>query len=326
MSFQRINSMVIVAAALAVLFGVADWTGAAASSPAAVQQVAGARQADDPPDMGEMMAAMAEMQEMMGQMMGMMAGDMMADDMPMAASEVMSGTMPAHGMARGDMGQMMAMMGEMQTMMAGMQSMMAEGMMAGGMRGMDDMQGHAMMPMMPMVMPMPMMMMPMGGDMMTLCSMMDKMGDMGMMGEMPMMEGMDMGGMMAEDADEGDDTAAAASATPAAAAQTAQLGEIEVKVTPPDLSNVTGETLDFTVDLNATGADLGLDLAELATLRVGDHEMPASSWAVAFDHGHHVNGILQFPAHMKGAIDSATLVLADPAGGPEVTLTWPAAE
>ena len=108
--------------------------------------------------------------------------------------------------------------------------------------------------------------------------------------------------------------------------QTGSLGAIEVKVTPPDLSNIQGETIDFTVDLNATGTDLSFDLSKLATLQVGEHNMPATAWEVALDHGHHVSGILKFPAHMKGAIESATVVLTDPAGGPDLKLTWPPAK
>src|SRR5690606_25114169 len=86
-------------------------------------------------------------------------------------------------------------------------------------------------------------------------------------------------------------------------AQSGTLGAIDVKVTPPDLSNIQGDTIDFTIDLNATGADLGLDLAPLATLTIGGHEMAATAWTVEFDHGHHVKGALTFPAHMSGPVE-----------------------
>jgi hypothetical protein len=150
-----------------------------------------------------------------------------------------------------------------------------------------------------------------------------------------MQGGMDMGGMMQGGMDMGGQDApqrggpAAASeeaVSPAAAPQTGKLGDIEVKVTPPDLSNIQGETIDFTVDLNAAGADLSFDLAKQATLLIGDHKMPADAWKVTLDHGHHVAGVLTFPAHMQGAVESATVVLTDTAGGPEVSLTWPTAE
>jgi hypothetical protein len=97
-------------------------------------------------------------------------------------------------------------------------------------------------------------------------------------------------------------------------------------VTPPDLSNIQGETIDFTVDLNATGADLSFDLAKQATLLIGDHKMPAEAWEVTLDHGHHVAGVLTFPAHMQGKVAGATVVFTDPAGGPEASVSWTTAE
>jgi hypothetical protein len=281
-------------------------------------------------DMGAMMAKMAEMQGMMARMQRMMASDMMGGDMPMSAD------------MQQRMSEMMGMMGEMQGMMADMQGMLAGGMMAGdapgGMSGMGQSQGGGMMqgmdmgkmmgqmPMMGtviMVMPMPMH----GGMMQGM--------DMGkMMGQMPMMQGgMEMGGMMggqggAQGAGPAAGQAAAAGqpANAAAAPQTAALGDIEVKVTPPDLSNIQGETIDFTVDLNATGADLSFDLAKQATLLIGDHKMPAEAWEVTLDHGHHVAGVLTFPAHMQGKVAGATVVFTDPAGGPEASVSWTTAE
>jgi len=292
--------------------------------------------------MGGMMANMAKMQQTMARMQRMMAGSMMAESMPM------SGTMPMAGMMGGDTAEMMDMMAEMQEMMAEMQGMMAGEMMAGGMpmggqlQG-QQMQGQTMQGGMPMMGQMPMMgtmiivaPMPMGG-------MMQQQGGMGMMGQMPMMQGMMSGGMMSGGMDMGGmmgggmmGPGAAAgrpeTAGPGAAAatgsdeQSGKLGAIDVKVTPPDLSNIQGDTIDFTVDLNATGTDLGLDLASLATLKIGDHEMPATAWTVKLDHGHHVNGILSFPAHMSGPVESATLTVTDPEGGAALALTWPAAE
>jgi len=289
-----------------------------------------APQAQGPAGMGSMMAKMAEMQGMMARMQRMMASDMMGGDMPMSAD------------MQERMSEMMDMMGEMQGMMADMQGMMAGGMMAGdapgGMAGMGQSQGGGMMqgmdmskmmgqmPMMGtviMVMPMPMH----GGMMQGM--------DMGkMMGQMPMMQGgMDMGGMMggqggAQGAGPAAGPAAAAGqpANAAAAPQTATLGDIEVKVTPPDLTNIQGETIDFTVDLNATGADLSFDLSKQATLLIGDHKMPAEAWEVTLDHGHHVAGVLKFPAHMQGKVAGATVVFTDPAGGPDASVSWTTGE
>ena len=136
-----------------------------------------------------------------------------------------------------------------------------------------------------------------------------------------------MGGMAGQNAAPGGAPApVVAGGTTSDTAQSGALGAIEVKVTPPDLTNIQGDTIDFTVDLNATGVDLGLDLSKDATLRIGEHEMAAIAWEIAYDHGHHVNGVLKFPAHMSGPVASATLTLTDPAGGPELTLTWPPVE
>ena len=281
--------------------------------------------------MGAMMAKMADMQGMMARMQRMMGGDMMGGDMPMSADMQKS------------MGEMMGMMGEMQGMMAEMQGMMASDMMSGGMSDMGKMQGQPMgqmggqqmgqMPMMgTMVVIMPM---PMNGGMGMMGQMPMMQGGMDMskmMGQMPMMQGgMDMGGMMGgQDAPQSGGpnaaTAPKAETNSAAAPQTAKLGDIEVKVTPPDLTNIQGETIDFTVDLNATGADLSFDLAKQATLLIGDHKMPAEAWEVTLDHGHHVAGVLKFPAHMQGAVAGATVLFTDPAGGPEASVSWKASE
>jgi len=276
--------------------------------------------------MGQMMAHMARMQAMMARMQRMMAGGMMGSSAPM------TGTMPMTGMMQGDMGEMMAMMAEMQEMMAQMQGMMAGEMMAGGMPMGGQMQGQQMqggmmgqMPMMgTMILIAPM---PMGGMMqMPGMGMMPGMNMGGMMGQMPMMQGMGMGDMMGQGAPQA--AAPASPPTPAQgnAAQTGKLGAIDIKVTPPDLSNIQGDTIDFTVDLNAAGADLSFDLAELATLSIAGHAMPAAAWEVVYDHGHHVNGVLKFPAHMSGPVESATLTITDPAGGESLILTWPPAQ
>ena len=66
-------------------------------------------------------------------------------------------------------------------------------------------------------------------------------------------------------------------------------------MTPVNLDDPSGETLDFSVDLEAQGQALDFDVAPLAKLMVGSQEVAASGWKVNFDHGHHVNGTLSFP-------------------------------
>jgi hypothetical protein len=87
-----------------------------------------------------------------------------------------------------------------------------------------------------------------------------------------------------------------AAAAPGHEAHSAELGGIQIKVTPVNLADPTGATLDFTVDLEAQGGQsLNHDLAELAVLMVGGREVAPSAWTVNYDHGHHVNGTLSFP-------------------------------
>lgn len=256
------------------------------------------------PGMVQMMSHMAKMQGMMAKMQRMMTSDMLGGDMPMTAD------------MQQRMSEMQGMMAEMQGMMAEMQGMMAGGMMGGGASGgMGQPQGGGMMSQMPMmgavIMVMPM---PMQGGMM----------------QGGMMQGMNMGSMMGgQNAPQRGPSVASdaqGDANPAAAPQTVTLGDIAVKVTPPDLTNLQGETIDFIVDLNATGVDLSFDLAKHATLLIGDQRMPAEAWKVTLDHDHHVAGVLKFPAHMQGAVDGATVVFTDPAGGPEASVSWTTAE
>ncbi|MFN3332368.1 MAG: hypothetical protein ACK47M_07645 [Caldilinea sp.] len=315
------------ALALALTLGVLSWGDAQASTAAAIEEGAlqqtmpmtgtmpgpGATGGDMPMqpgmgqgDMGQMMAHIARMQRMMARMQRMMADGMMRSSAPM------TGTMSMAGMMQGDMGEMMGMMAEMQEMMAEMQ-----GMMAGGMRIDSPAQGQPMQSGM-------MGQMPMMGTMILIAPMPMS----GMMHQMPgmMMQGMNMGGMMGQGAPQTAAPAAMPVLAQAGAVQTGKLGAIDVKVTPPDLSNIQGDTIDFTVDLNATGVDLSFDLAKLATLSIAGHAMPATAWEVAYNHGHHVNGVLKFPAHTSDPVESATLTITDPEGGEDLTLIWPPAQ
>lgn len=118
---------------------------------------------------------------------------------------------------------------------------------------------------------------------------------------------------------------------PQAAAATAdereaELGGISVKVTPVNLADPSGETLDFSVDLEAQGQALDFDVAPLAKLMVGSQEVAASSWKVNFDHGHHVNGTLSFPlADVASALTPGAKVMVhieQPDGGGNAMLNW----
>jgi hypothetical protein len=215
--------------------------------------------------------------------------------------------------------------------------MMGEGMMGGGMMGggMD----HDHMQMMMQMMMMQMMMHHMQ-------HMMDESGMMGggMIGGGMMGGGMMGGGMMGGGAGAGEndgqqDSSPASGehqnhqdgtpdAAPAAAAgeeRSGKAGDIEVKATPVNLAARSGETLDFSVDLEAQGQPLDFDVAPLAKLMVGSEEFAAGGWKVNFDHGHHVNGTLSFdlsavePALAAGG--KLMLHIGVPDGG-EAMLSW----
>ena len=196
----------------------------------------------------------------------------------------------------------------------GGQRMHGQGML--GMQG--GMMGH--MPMMgTMIMVIPM---PMDGGMMGQMPMMKGDGHGQMMGDMPMMKGMDMGGMMGgKNAPEAAARRAPGPRRPQPTQSVTKTGTAGRHRSQNDAARpdqCPGQDLDFIVDLNATGIDLGFDLSKQATLIVGDHNMPATAWEVALDHGHHVNGVLKFPAHMQGAIESAS--------GPDRPRRWPGPE
>lgn len=117
---------------------------------------------------------------------------------------------------------------------------------------------------------------------------------------------------------------------PAAEAHSAELGEISVKATPVNLDDRSGETLDFSVDLEAQGQALDFDVAKLAKLMVGSQEVAASGWKVNFDHGHHVNGTLSFPlADIAAALTPGTKIMlhiSQPDGAGEAMFDWDVAE
>jgi hypothetical protein len=166
----------------------------------------------------------------------------------------------------------------------------------------------------------------------------------GMMGGGMMGEGMMGGGMMgdaqgtdphadhqnsdsadSEHQDHQGSTSGGASSAAAGEERKGAAGGIEIKATPVNLAERSGETLDFSVDLEAQGQSLDFDVAPLAMLMVGSEEFAASGWKVNFDHGHHVNGTLSFDlAEVEPALSAGgTLMLhvGVPEGG-QAMLTW----
>lgn len=89
-------------------------------------------------------------------------------------------------------------------------------------------------------------------------------------------------------------------------------GAVSVAVTPLDLSR-EASTLAFEVAMNTHSVDLSMDLAKLATLTTDDGRTVSATLWDAVPGGHHVSGMLMFPAIMEG-----TAVLE---GATELTLT-----
>ncbi len=81
--------------------------------------------------------------------------------------------------------------------------------------------------------------------------------------------------------------------------RTDQQGAVIVEVTPLNLDQ-PGQTLDFQVSMNTHSVDLSMDLATLATLATdAGLQVQAITWDGPLG-GHHVSGILSFPATAEG--------------------------
>ncbi|OGO15896.1 MAG: hypothetical protein A2Z14_14975 [Chloroflexi bacterium RBG_16_48_8] len=90
-------------------------------------------------------------------------------------------------------------------------------------------------------------------------------------------------------------------------------GSVEVVVIPVGFDENSSELLSFEISMNTHSVDLSMDLAKLSTLAT-DHGviMQASSWSGGS--GHHVSGMLNFPAR---AADGSLIVT----GAQKLTLT-----
>lgn len=77
-------------------------------------------------------------------------------------------------------------------------------------------------------------------------------------------------------------------------------GAVSVTVTPLKL-NDPGASLEFDVVMDTHSVDLSMDLATLATLTMDSgRSVSATLWDAA-PGGHHVSGVLSFPATVDGA-------------------------
>lgn len=102
-------------------------------------------------------------------------------------------------------------------------------------------------------------------------------------------------------------------------------GAVSVAVTPLDISG-NAATLDFEVEMNTHSVDLGMDLATLATLTTDDGRTVNAMLWDAVPGGHHVSGVLSFPAEEAGTAVIAnatrlTLTIHD-VDAPERIFSW----
>lgn len=102
-------------------------------------------------------------------------------------------------------------------------------------------------------------------------------------------------------------------------------GGVSVAITPLNLS-AAATTLDFEVALDTHSVDLSMDMATLATLAADTGRQATATRWDAPRGGHHVVGVLSFPAIIDGVslLDGAsrlTITLRN-VDVPERTFTW----
>lgn len=106
-------------------------------------------------------------------------------------------------------------------------------------------------------------------------------------------------------------------------------GAVSVAITPVDLS-VDAPVIDFDVALNTHSVELDMDLAALATLTTDNgHSVAATLWD-AVPGGHHISGVLSFPASVDGTAvlegaSQVTLTIVD-VDAPKRTFAWSLAQ
>ena len=102
-------------------------------------------------------------------------------------------------------------------------------------------------------------------------------------------------------------------------------GAVTVSVTPVDLEQEVSE-LAFEVVMNTHSVDLSMDLAELATLNTDNGRTVSATLWDAVPGGHHVSGVLTFPAVVEGTavLEGATELTLTITGvdAPSRTFTW----
>jgi hypothetical protein len=104
--------------------------------------------------------------------------------------------------------------------------------------------------------------------------------------------------------------------------QTAQAGDVTVKVRPLNLDDAAAATLDFEVRFDTHSIDLDMDLVKTATLRAGETELAPTAWESDSAPGHHVVGVLRFPAPGDASAEALTLTIGGLPEGGEAAFIW----
>lgn len=111
--------------------------------------------------------------------------------------------------------------------------------------------------------------------------------------------------------------------TPDPLARTNEANAVAVEIVPRNLYAADAGTLEFEVTFNTHAVDLNYDFAALAVLRSdAGEEVAALKWDGPIG-GHHVFGVLAFPA-LKARGQTITLIMRGIADVPERAFEWPA--
>lgn len=109
--------------------------------------------------------------------------------------------------------------------------------------------------------------------------------------------------------------------TPNELARTHEANAVLVEIVPLNLYDTTAGVLEFDMVLTTHSGDLNYDFATIATLRSdAGEEVAALTWDGPIG-GHHVSGVLSFPA-LKARGHTMTLVLRGIADVPERIFEW----
>ena len=105
--------------------------------------------------------------------------------------------------------------------------------------------------------------------------------------------------------------------------RTHEANGVSVEIVPLNLYDAVAETVEFEIIFTTHSVDLNYDFAALATLRSdAGVEVAALKWDGPMG-GHHVYGVLSFPA-LQARGQTITLTLRDIAAAPERSFVWPA--